>query len=233
MYLGTMSIQHVERVDTPIDRNEVLRYLGYPADVSPDDRLDGMLAEWTARCAERARPRAVYRVLHIAGLEKRSLRLTTPTGIVEFEGAIGEYLDVSREMAALIATAGPELESLATELLGQGRHLEALIVSSVAAERAEAAAAVVIERLREDGSARGLSPTLPYSPGYCGMALTEQTKLFSLFGEETAGVELTAECLMKPLKSVSALVGLGPEGEVEQNLTPCERCDRQQCAMRR
>ena len=35
----------------------------------------------------------------------------------------------------------------------------------------EAAESAVIERLRERAHGEGLAPTLPYSPGYCGMAL--------------------------------------------------------------
>ena len=65
------------------------------------------------------------------------------------------------------------------------------------------------------------------------MSLTEQTKLFSLFDQANIGVTLTAECLMRPLKSVSGLIGLGLAEEVEQFGSPCDRCELHNCDMRR
>jgi cobalamin-dependent methionine synthase I len=65
------------------------------------------------------------------------------------------------------------------------------------------------------------------------MALTEQQTLFSLFGADRAGVELTESCLMRPLKSVSGLIGLGPAADVVAFGSPCDRCELYSCAMRR
>jgi cobalamin-dependent methionine synthase I len=169
----------------------------------------------------------------VAVIDQRSLRLETPTHVEAFVGAIGEFLGVSRYVAAFIATAGPGVERLASERMQAGDDLAAMIVNAVGAERAEAAESVVIERLRVQARGEGLAPTLPYSPGYCGMALTEQRKLFALLGDETAGVTLTDACLMRPLKSVSGLIGLGPADEVQAHGSPCERCELHSCAMRR
>ncbi len=74
---------------------------------------------------------------------------------------------------------------------------------------------------------------MPYSPGYCGMPLTEQTKLFGLFDPENVGVRLSSDCLMRPLKSVSGLIGLGPAEDVKEFGSPCDRCELRGCAMRR
>jgi cobalamin-dependent methionine synthase I len=136
-------------------------------------------------------------------------------------------------MAAFIATAGPDVERLASELMRQGDELAAMIVNAVGAERAEAAEAMVIEQLREQAQKHGFAPTLPYSPGYCGMALAEQHTLFSLFGDFDVGVTLTGSCLMRPLKSVSGLIGLGPAERVLAFGSPCDRCELYNCAMRR
>jgi hypothetical protein len=117
--------------------------------------------------------------------------------------------------------------------MGRGECLAGLIVNSVGAERAEAAEAVVIEQLRAVSQPCGFAPTLPYSPGYCGMALTQQRTLFSLFGDYDVGVTLTDSCLMRPLKSVSGLIGLGPAERVAAFGSPCDRCELYSCAMRR
>jgi len=223
----------VDAVEEAVDRNEVLRYLGYPIDASPGRHIRCDLDRWIEAAAERAAPRAVYVVAPVAEIDRRSLRLETPQQVDAFAGAIGEFLGVSQYVAAFVATAGPGVEELASERMHSGDELAAMIVSAVGAERAEAAEAVVIDRLRKQAHGEGLAPTLPYSPGYCGMALTEQRKLFAVLGDDTAGVTLTRDCLMRPLKSVSGLIGLGPIDEVEAHGSPCDRCELYSCAMRR
>jgi hypothetical protein len=223
----------IEQVDEVVDRGEVLRYLGYPAGVSPGAQLQSVLDRWIEETSRRATPRAIYVVLPVAEKDRRRLRLQTSHGVIEFRGAIGEFLGASHSVAAFIATAGPEVVRLASELTSKRDDLAALVVNAVGAERAEAAEAAVINQLREQVEPAGFAPTLPYSPGYCGMSLTEQTKLFSLFDRENIGVTLSAECLMRPLKSVSGLIGLGLAEEVEQFGSPCDRCELHDCAMRR
>jgi hypothetical protein len=228
-----MRPRFLDHVDAPIDRAEVLRYLGYPVDVVPNRELRELLEHWVAEAEGRAQPRAVFAGFPIAEIGKQSLCLKTTCGTTEFRGAIGEFLGKARQIVAFIATAGPNVELLASELMREGDHLEALIVSAVGSERAEAAEMAVIEQLRSQGGVTGLVPTLPYSPGYCGMALSEQTKLFELVGDHSVGVSLTVDCLMKPLKSVSGLIGLGLPEEVKQYGSPCDRCELKNCDMRR
>lgn len=231
--LAPTAVARIEHVPGPVDLGEVLRYLGYPAGVNPDSRLQAIVDGWVREASRRATPRAIYIVLPVAEMRPRSLRLQTLSGEVEFHGAVGEFLGASEFVAVFIATAGPDVERLASELMQQGDGLEAMIVNAVGAERAEAAEAMVIEQLRCAGEKHAFAPTLPYSPGYCGMALTEQRTLFSLFGDEDVGVTLSDSCLMQPLKSVSGLIGLGPAERVLAFGSPCDRCELYNCAMRR
>jgi hypothetical protein len=227
---GTV-LHRIDQVPEPVDLGEVLRYLGYPPGVEPNRHLAEILDDWVLKASRRASPRAVYMVLPVTELRPRSLRLETATGEVEFRGAVGEFLGAAECVAAFIATAGPDVELLASELMRQGESLAGLIVNSVGAERAEAAEAVVIQQLREQSREFGFAPTLPYSPGYCGMALTQQRTLFGLFGDYDVGVTLTDSCLMRPLKSVSGLIGLGPAERVAAFGSPCDRCELYTCAM--
>lgn len=223
----------VEHVDESIDRNEILRYLGYPAGVTPNQRIAGMLDEWIDQASRIATPRGVYRVLPVVYKDRRSLRVETTAVLTEFRGAIGEYLGPSLSIAVFIATAGPQVERLASELLREHDDLGAMVLNAVGAERAEAAKAVVIRQLREMAAPAGLAPTIPYSPGYCGMKLIEQRKIFSLFDTQRVGVTLTSECLMQPIKSVSGLIGLGLAADVVTIGSSCDRCEHHNCNMRR
>jgi cobalamin-dependent methionine synthase I len=172
-------------------------------------------------------------VLPVVQKERNRLRVVSAEGEVEFKGAIGSFLGVSELLVGFVATAGPGVEALASELMANDEELPAMIANAVGAERAEAAESAVIDQVQEKIRAIGYAPTLPYSPGYCGMALTEQRTLFGLFGGETAGVMLTPACLMRPIKSVSGLVGLAPAEIVENDGSPCDRCELHNCNMRR
>jgi hypothetical protein len=227
------ALHRIDHVSAPVDLGEVLRYLGYPAGVEPNRHLQAIVDDWVLEAGRRANSQAVYAVFPVTQLRPRSLLLETPRGNVEFHGAVGEFLGASECVAAFIATAGPEVERLANELTQQGDNLAATIVNAVGAERAEAAETLIIERLRDQAQKCAFAPTLPYSPGYCGMALTEQRTLFSLFGDYDVGVALTESCLMRPLKSISGLIGLGPAERIAALSSPCDRCELYNCAMRR
>jgi len=223
----------IEGVEAPPCRSEVLRYLGYPADAVPQRPVEELLERWMEEAGRCARPRAIYRVLPVVTLERSRVCLRTPDGISEFRGSVGEFLAASRYVAAFIATSGPEIDRLADDLGRSGKFLEAMMVAAVGAERAEAAEYAVIEQLNEQAEPEDFMTTLPYSPGYCGMALTEQTGLFALFGDQTLGVTLSPACAMTPQRSVSGLIGLGPTSEIEDQGRACDRCKQANCNMRR
>jgi hypothetical protein len=225
--------QFVEGVDEPVGRSEVLRYLGYPEGVSPNDRIGEEIDRWIEEGSQLAKPQATYVVLPVADKGPRWLRVETPTGTTEFKGAIGEFLGSSLGVAVFIATAGPHVENRASDLLREHDGLAAMVLNAVGAERAEAAESVVINQLRQQAHKASIAPTLPYSPGYCGMPLTEQKKLFALFDNQAIGVTLTDSCLMQPIKSVSGLIGLVLTQDLEIFRSPCDRCELHNCNMRR
>ena len=225
--------QLVTDVAEPIDKGEVLRYLGYPIGRVPSDSIQKLISHWMEEAGQHAAPQAAYVVLPVLEKTRRRLKVASASGETEFHGAIGEFLGVSRLIVAFIATAGPKVERLASQLMADREELPAMIVSAVGAERAEAAEAAVMDRVDEQTRGSGLGTTLPYSPGYCGMSLTEQSRLFDLFDGETAGVALSPDCLMYPIKSISGLVGLAPREEITIHGSPCDRCELKSCNMRR
>lgn len=232
-YFHETSPRFITNIDSPVERSEVIRYVGYPADVSPSLQFQQALDVWIDKAKAQATPRASFRIFPVTQIKKRSLTIQVSDQEVEFTGSIGEFLGPSQFIAVFIATAGPGVEQLASQLLKEGDDLAAMIVNAVGAERAETAEAKVMDQLRQYAGPAGLAPTLPYSPGYCGMALTEQHTLFSLFEGEDIGVTLSSSSLMLPIKSVSGLIGLGPADDITIKGSPCDRCTMHTCSMRR
>lgn len=75
---------------------------------------------------------------------------------------------------------------------------------------------------------------LPYSPGYCGWAVSGQRRLFARLRPEEAGITLGASCVMQPLKSVSGVLVAGPvEAHLFDNeFDCCASCTTRECEAR-
>jgi len=96
----------------------------------------------------------------------------------------------------------------------------------------EAAADALMLRIRGH-LGDGEELTLRYSPGYCGMEIGQQSRLFELVQADAVGVTLLPSMLMHPLKSISGLVGLASKEAVGLYRSPCVVCGRVGCPMRR
>jgi len=223
----------IEDVRARVDQVEVLRFLGYPAGAEANSRLEQILEPWIEEAARRTTPRAAYVILPVASGGPHVLQLRTQHGTREFSGSVQEFLTGARYVAAVIATAGPGAEALSRDLMGRRQNLAGMIVDAVGTERAEAATTAALEALRQHATPAGFALSAPCCPGQCGVALAEQAELFDLFSGQTAGVRLTSEFLMQPLKSVSGLVGIGPGEHIASDGTACDQCERRDCAMRR
>ena len=107
------------------------------------------------------------------------------------------------------------------------------MLDSVGSGSVESLAEHVNDRLCQEGLARGLSVTNRISPGYARWELDEQRYLFALCPGDAIGVRLNAACVMTPTKSISLLVGAGPEARVDHYFSQCARCWMRDCAYRR
>ncbi len=211
------------------DRAEVLRYLGYPEGAAAARRIEARLEEALEQCRGKLRPRGMYAVYRVARLTPRRLTLD---GGVGFTGPVGEFLGGARRVAVFLTTAGQEIVDLAEAATRSRATLAGLVYDAIGSHLADAAVGALAADLRGR-----LEPdealTLPFSPGYCGISLAQQRVLFRLLDARRIGVELLPALIMKPVKSVSGLIGIGPRAEVQAAGNPCHRCEKMDCRMRR
>jgi hypothetical protein len=218
-----------ELVIGPPPADEIRRHLGYPAHAAPRARISARVDAVAAEAVAALRPRGVYAVHSVAARSPRRIVV----GEVVIRGQVARFVGPVDRVAVVVATAGPGISELADRYAREGDSLGAWIVDAVGSWAAEAAADAVCDRLRAY-AAPGEELTLRYSPGYCGMSMTQQAVLFDLVQAHAAGVKLLPSMLMQPLKSVSGIVGIGPVGERGAVVSsPCEACHRLGCHMRR
>jgi hypothetical protein len=96
---------------------------------------------------------------------------------------------------------------------------------------AEAAADRLQEVIAWEAANGGEKITNRYSPGYCHWDVADQHSLFSLLGDSPCGITLTSSALMKPVKSISGLIGIGPK--VHYRDYQCSRCRFKNCIYRK
>ena len=133
-------------------------------------------------------------------------------------------------IAAFVATIGPKLEAESRRLLGKGQPLEGFVLDTIGSIAAEATADRLQEHVSQSVASRGWKTTNRFSPGYCTWMTEDQHALFALLPPNPAGVVLSESSLMKPLKSVSGIIGLGPAVRFEPY--PCEFCSMTACRQR-
>lgn len=204
-----------------IDRATALRYMG-AAGWEPDAASAALLDRAEERLLQTATPRAVWRILPRAAisLENRGRDLA-------------RHLQSCDRILLMAATLGSEVDTLL-------RRME--LTDIALAATADAMASVLLEQvcdaleeeLRAQLRAEGLYLTGRFAPGYgdCPLELNEEISL-AVDSVRGCGLAVTAEHLLVPRKSTTALLGVA-DHPVTGAMAGCGTCHlRETCAFRK
>ncbi|MBM4162250.1 MAG: methionine synthase [Ignavibacteria bacterium] len=212
-----------------INRLLLEKVLGYRAGGTPEV-ISRLIDEILPEVPSRTSVQCGFSILPI-GAVSVSRETFTCDGVQFTTGPIiAKQLRASTTLALFVATIGSQVEQWARDLIDSGDAVKGYIADAAASEAVEQAADWLEKKVTERVRDRGWKLTNRYSPGYCDWSVAEQHKLFSLLPERFCGVELTPSSLMLPIKSVSGVIGLGPE--VKRDPTVCSICDMKDCFRR-
>jgi hypothetical protein len=162
--------------------------------------------------------RAVYDISYVGVKDTDSVEVA---GVVFRSQILRHNLDRVQKVFPYIMTVGPRLEKTASSF---GDLLKQYYLEEMANLILEEGASWLADKL---GTRWGFANLSNMSPGSLeDWPITEQPKLFSLFGdtERTVGVRLTDSLLMIPRKSISGLLFPSEEGFISCQLCPREIC---------
>lgn len=148
-------------------------------------------------------------------------------GEIFFKSAsLAEYLKGCEEVLLFAATLGPKVDGA----------LKRIMLNSLAeSNAAQAVAASLIEtysnQVLDDYVTDGLVQLPRFSPGYGDWDLVEQKKFFQIMDCTKIGLTLTDSCMMVPMKSITAVVGLSKEKSSVHS--SCEICGLENCLYRK
>jgi hypothetical protein len=207
---------------------DILRNLGIPPDTAPPPDLVHRVGELLCEAKGHLRPAGAYSIFLPGAWTARSFEI----GGCTIAGNVREVFKGAERIAVFVVTAGDEIERQAKMRRDAGDASAGRILDAIGSWAAERAAEALVTQMGAH-LGPGESFTARYSPGFCGMDLSEQRTLFRLVPAGAVGMSLLPSLFMHPLKSISGFIGLGPRSAVGVHLSPCELCPLTGCHMRR
>ena len=210
------------------DRQEALRYLGY-RNTEPDTAVADSLSRCAAELQAAVQPKSVFaafplfhpaeNTLEIAGVTIRSENLSR-----NLKGCEQVYL-----MAATLGVAADRLIARASAV----RMSDAVLYQAAAAAMIEAYCDEINDTLREEAERVGLYCRPRFSPGYGDFRIEHQRDLSRMLDTpKKIGLTVTDSCMLVPVKSVTAVIGLSNTPQ-PCHRKGCEECSKKDCAFRR
>ena len=143
---------------------------------------------------------------------------------------VARHLAGAEQVVLAVSTIGAELEELASTSM-EKNPLLGVALDGLGNAAVEILGQQVCKRIVERAQAAGLTASTPLSPGEPEWPVeVGQPQIFALLDPSRAGVTLTSGGMMVPKKSISFVVGIGPE-MAQTDL--CELCSlRERCRYR-
>lgn len=221
----------VEALPLRIDRDEVLRFQGYKKGIDvPTAEVLALFDEAVALGEALMAPRLVYRAVPVS---RQSADMLEAAAEALHIPEIGRLWGVLQAVGVGVCTAGGGIEDRARRLFEERELPLAMMLDSVGSAAVESLAEYANDVLCQAALPEGLRVTNRISPGYAGWNTAEQQALFRLCPGTPIGVTLNHASFMTPTKTISFMVGIGPEARVDHYFTQCRRCWMRDCAYRR
>ena len=222
--------QHTVALKLDLSSREVLRAIGNSHGQPVRKDVLDMVSALMSEAADHLQVRGTYLVRDVTDMTPDRMKLAN---CAAFEGPIARFLGPATRVAVFVVTVGDEIDRVAELRRLAGREAEGFILHAIGSVAADAACDAMIEHLWVHEARADEAVTAPFSPGYCGLSLQSQQKLFSIVDSSSIGVSLLPSMMMKPIKSVSGLAGIGLADSIEAHGVPCEHCTDERCPMRR
>jgi hypothetical protein len=211
-------METIDRIPVTLDPAAVAKRLRHNPARTGSINLDALLA----LAGSLIHLRAVYEISYTGAKGDDTVEVA---GVTFRSRILRRNLDQAQKVFPFIMSAGPALEAAAS---ASGDLLKQYYLEEMANIALECGAGWLADRLKTRWGFSGLSSMDPGSLE--DWPITEQPKLFSIFGdtERLVGVRLTDSMLMIPRKSISGIFFPSEEG-----FTSCQLCDRDTCPGRR
>lgn len=211
-----------------IDKNEVLRYLGYRGQEVTTELIKDV-EETIKEGKVLFKPNYVYREFNI--VKENDEILLLGTNLILKGNDIFDLLKDSEKCIVIAATIGSDIERK-IKLYSKYNLTKALILDSCATTAIEE----ICDNLQQSiskGILKGEEKfTFRYSPGYGDLALDIQKEIVSILDcERKIGLKVSGDMVLFPRKSVTAIIGITNKDGSKDKCKVCNNFDR--CSYRK
>ena len=137
---------------------------------------------------------------------------------------VSMVLPAARELALVVVTIGAALEKKVSAYSRQKALLRAMILDGIGSAALDALTLEASHIIDCEIESRGFKASSPLTPGMPGIPLIDQKQLFKLIPAQKIGVNLNSSQLMIPKKSVSMIIGTGPDMPTWTLAQVCAHC---------
>ena len=215
--------------DLAIDKAAVAKLLKYgPGEIPP--HFDEMISLELQEAKDLCEIYGGYRIIDDISIDKVNQIIRVKETDFLVGKNISVYLRHAEKIALLLCTAGPKIEERSQLLMKEGHYPEGFIMDIIGSVVVDVAMDKIHDTLNADMEAIGLKVSNRYSPGYCAWNVSEQKKFFAFFPGNFGKISLSESCLMNPIKSISAIAGIGKE--IKHLGYACDSCTMADCVYR-
>ena len=209
---------------SPQNKSEVLRYLGYSGQ-EIDHITDRIIDESMEETQNLIEERFVYKFFNI--LRKKDHLLLKNT---EFElrgNSIRKHLREAKDCILMAITLGNGVDAR-IRYYEKVSMAKALILDACATVAVEEICDKVCDNLEHIVAAEKKTLTCRFSPGYGDLPLSIQKNFLAVLdAEKSIGLNASSHHILTPRKSVTAIVGIVPRNKsVEKVDSICQGCNK-------
>jgi hypothetical protein len=214
----------IRDIPLSLKTGEVLRRQGLGGGTKVRPEIKILIRELLAsvKKAHLLEPAIAYEIYTITELSQRQSSLEGKPGI-RFS-LLSSLLPQAKKLAVAICTIGPRLEKQVTEYTSQGEPLRGTLLDGIGSAAVDSLTEEVCKFIAGEASSRGYEASSPINAGMPGLPITEQWQLLKMVPAEEIGVSLTSTGIMAPRKSVSMVMGIGPQMAKWTRAEVCARC---------
>jgi hypothetical protein len=223
----------VRDIPLSLKTKEVLRRQGFRGHSKIRPEIKNLISELLASVKKTRllEPAVAYEYYKVTGMSPNQVSLEGDKAI---QGPLlHTVFPEAKELAIVICTIGPKLEKQVTYYSKSSETLRGALLDGIGSAAVDMLVPEACRLIASEASSHGHQTSSPVSPGWPGLPLTEQWNLFELVNTQEIGVSLTASGIMVPRKSVSMVIGIGPQMATWTQAEVCARCSlRKTCPYR-
>lgn len=205
-------------IDLNINKNEVLRYLGYKKGILIDDTTNNLIDECIQEVKELSRKNYAY---SFHDIDIDSDVCIGDTDIVLRGEDIKKHLDGCAKCSVIAVTLGVDIDNR-IRYYNKTDLTKAVIFNACASAAIEALCDTVNSLVSKIASNNGYGITSRYSPGYGDLPLEHQSDILDIIQGGSIGLTSNEDNILIPRKSVTAIIGIG--NNIISTSKSCDTC---------